>query len=62
MTRRAFWEGKIATNQARDARNEALLREAGWRVFVVWECELGLPGRLDALASGIRDGTHPPSG
>jgi DNA mismatch endonuclease (patch repair protein) len=34
-----FWEPKLAANVARDARNEAALREAGWRVIVVWECE-----------------------
>src|SRR5262245_15346182 len=34
-----FWERKLGANPIRDARNEAALREAGWRVIVVWECE-----------------------
>ena len=35
-----FWQAKFAYNQERDQRNQAELRAAGWRVFVVWECEL----------------------
>lgn len=33
------WGRKIKENQARDNRNEAVLKELGWRVMVVWECE-----------------------
>jgi len=35
-----YWVPKIAANRARDARKEQALREQGWRVFTVWECEL----------------------
>lgn len=35
-----YWAPKIAANRARDARKEQALRERGWRVFNVWECEL----------------------
>lgn len=38
-TNTAFWNAKLDGNIARDARDEAALREAGWRVMVVWECE-----------------------
>ena len=34
-----FWTNKIARNSARDARNETLLRERGWSVLTIWECE-----------------------
>lgn len=37
---RAYWEEKFRRNAERDARNHRLLEEAGWRVIVVWECEL----------------------
>lgn len=37
---RAFWEAKFAANRARDARALRALRRAGYRVAVVWECEL----------------------
>jgi DNA mismatch endonuclease, patch repair protein len=36
----AFWEQKALANRARDARKEAQLRALGWRVFIVWQCEL----------------------
>lgn len=36
----AYWREKIARNKARDARVEAALREAGWAVETVWECEM----------------------
>lgn len=35
-----FWSSKFEGNVYRDARNIAGLREAGWRVAVVWECAL----------------------
>ena len=35
-----FWSAKWECNVARDARNEAAWREAGWNVIIVWECAL----------------------
>ena len=35
-----FWQEKIKRNKERDAENAAKLRESGWTVVVVWECEL----------------------
>lgn len=43
-TRTRFWLDKIGSNVIRDNRNIALLRTAGWRVLIVWEC--ALRGRL----------------
>jgi DNA mismatch endonuclease, patch repair protein len=42
---RDYWVGKVARNRARDEKSLAALAKAGWRVEVVWECEL-----KDALA------------
>lgn len=39
-TNSAFWRAKVATNQARDKRNQRALRRQGWRVIRVWECQL----------------------
>jgi DNA mismatch endonuclease (patch repair protein) len=36
----AFWEQKALANRERDCRKEAELRALGWRVFVVWQCQL----------------------
>lgn len=37
---RAFWLAKLSNNVERDARNTRCLKDLGWRVMVVWECEL----------------------
>lgn len=39
-TRPDFWETKFRTNVERDARNVAALRKLGWRVRIVWECDI----------------------
>ncbi|WP_279324848.1 very short patch repair endonuclease [Bifidobacterium simiarum] len=36
-----FWTAKLTRNRERDARQHRQLAEMGWRVIVVWECELG---------------------
>lgn len=46
-TNTPFWTEKFATTVARDAKKEEALRDLGWRVFVVWECDL----RADAWAA-----------
>lgn len=35
-----YWKKKILRNVERDEVNIKKLEELGWRVFVVWECEL----------------------
>ena len=35
-----FWKRKFSENVTRDRRVERELMERGWRVMVVWECEL----------------------
>lgn len=41
-----FWREKITANQVNDEKHIASLREAGWRVLVVWECALKGKTRL----------------
>lgn len=38
-SRVAFWTNKFAGNVARDQRQEEALRNLGWQVLVIWECE-----------------------
>ena len=47
-TRRAFWEAKISRNRERDAEVCNALRDAGWRVMVIWECALKGRTRVDS--------------
>ena len=35
-----YWEAKLARNTERDAENVRKLEEMGWRVHVIWECQL----------------------
>jgi DNA mismatch endonuclease (patch repair protein) len=39
-TRHDFWQAKFIANVARDARNVAALQRQGWKVIIVWECEI----------------------
>lgn len=39
-TRHEFWAKKISENVERDSRFIKLLEQDGWKVFVVWGCEL----------------------
>ena len=38
--RRKFWLAKLTGNAARDKVHQVALRKLGWRVIVIWECEL----------------------
>lgn len=51
----AFWVEKFEKNVARDNRVTALLNATGWRVFVVWECELGSARKAQATGERIAE-------
>lgn len=40
QTNTAFWQEKLAKNASRDARTRTLLQQDGWKVVVVWQCEI----------------------
>lgn len=51
-----FWREKFERNVRRDENAQRRLREMGWRVLVLWECEVkrdadALPARLKATLS-----------
>ena len=62
QTNREFWEKKLARNVERDAEVIRELTRTGWRVLVVWECELknheALSARLLHVSQvgGVRQG------
>ncbi len=43
---RGYWGRKIPENRQRDARKCGDLRQRGFRVMIVWECELRNPAAL----------------
>lgn len=50
-TNPCFWQSKIGANVKRDRRNGRLLKQAGWRIITIWECEtsniIGLSRQLE---------------
>src|SRR5699024_2016037 len=53
----AFWQKKLDSNVRRDKLTQKQLSELGWRVLVVWSCDLS-DRRLRELAMEIREGRH----
>ena len=51
-----YWHPKILKNVERDRLNHLSLQNAGWKVIVIWECELKqntISNRLNALVDEI---------
>nr|WP_279324924.1 very short patch repair endonuclease [Bifidobacterium margollesii] len=44
-----FWTAKLMRNRERDEAQHRQLQAMGWRVIVVWECELGKRDRRSRL-------------
>lgn len=47
-----YWQRKIERNIERDQNNLKELKNIGWRVFIIWECELKkkiAPSNLEKL-------------
>lgn len=45
-----YWKAKITGNVERDQKNALLLQSQGWKVIVVWECELKKAVREERLS------------
>lgn len=45
-SRRGYWLPKLRRNQHRDEENLKSLRKLGWRVLIIWECEVSDVERL----------------
>jgi DNA mismatch endonuclease (patch repair protein) len=39
-TNKEWWAAKLTRNVERDRENREALRDVGWRVATVWECDL----------------------
>jgi DNA mismatch endonuclease, patch repair protein len=56
-TRRDFWEAKLGRNKERDQQNRRVLRQLGWDVLVVWECQTRRPETLiEPILAFLRKG------
>jgi len=59
-----FWQKKIQRNKLRDKNIKYLLITSGWKVIVVWECEiktkLKLKRTVDKIGSWLKGLDQPP--
>lgn len=46
-----FWGPKLEGNRARDGANVAAIEAMGWKVLLIWECQLG---NLEQLRNMLR--------
>lgn len=58
-----FWDAKLDRNAARDAEAATRLQADGWKVVVMWECEIksadGLEAALKAALGELPNGSAP---
>jgi DNA mismatch endonuclease (patch repair protein) len=54
---RCYWVPKLKLNERRDRKNRALLRELGWRVVEIWECETKSGELADLVRSRLKSAT-----
>jgi DNA mismatch endonuclease (patch repair protein) len=52
-TRTEWWLEKIGRNKSNDLRSENALKEAGWKVIHIWECEIKTQELFSARMAGV---------
>jgi DNA mismatch endonuclease (patch repair protein) len=53
QTRKPFWKEKLDKNKERDKKNIQKLKQMGWGVLVVWECETKNTERRELLINKL---------
>lgn len=51
-TRTDWWLAKISGNKTKDADSIIKLEQLGWKVIILWECELK-PGKVDEVLQNL---------
>lgn len=44
-----FWQNKREGNVARDKKNLTALRDSGWNVLIIWECQVRYTENLNKI-------------
>ncbi len=52
-TRTEWWLDKFSKTVQRDNKNQIELRELGWKVLVIWECETKIPSKVETIFSSF---------
>jgi DNA mismatch endonuclease (patch repair protein) len=55
-TNTRYWRSKLNRNMERDRSNISNLKKRGWRVAVVWECQVAKEAQLAARLKRFLDG------
>jgi DNA mismatch endonuclease (patch repair protein) len=50
-----YWTKKVTSNVTRDSQNIQSLKETGWNVIIIWECELKSKNRERRLLQLIEE-------
>jgi DNA mismatch endonuclease (patch repair protein) len=53
--RREWWLAKLNGNAARDKLHQAALKRLGWKVIVIWECEIKKSSGDERLLAKLPD-------
>ena len=56
-SRAEFWQVKFQRNVENDEKNHKLLEEMGWKVIVIWECEIkqDFNATIDRIVNSIQE-------
>jgi DNA mismatch endonuclease (patch repair protein) len=54
-TNSEFWKSKFEKNIARDAKEKRELEEAGWKVIILWECEISTKKKREIRLPALED-------
>ncbi|HEV2520009.1 MAG TPA: very short patch repair endonuclease [Thermoplasmata archaeon] len=62
-THTAWWQAKFARNRARDEAKERHLAKDGWRVLILWECQIreDVTRSSRSVEQSLRDATLTPA-
>lgn len=52
-SRQEFWQRKFTGNEVRDKKNRSALEKLGWKVWVIWECEVNNIEKLKRKVSAF---------
>ncbi|MDN4028679.1 very short patch repair endonuclease [Chryseobacterium gambrini] len=52
-TRKEFWEKKISKNIIRDSDNYDELKNLGWNIVIIWECDINNKAKREIIFSKL---------
>ena len=54
-TRSEWWREKLEGNVARDRKKQAELRKLGWKIKVIWACQLKTDNKKEKLGKRLQE-------